>query len=47
VYDAPSLEAYQKLSLEPEFAAWYSIHTGEVKVALALADTVKMLRQAK
>jgi len=47
VWDAPSLEALQKLSSEPEFAAWYSIHTGEVKVAVGMADTAKMMRQLK
>jgi len=47
LYDTPSLEAYEKLSLEPEFVAWYNIHAVENKVVLDVPDTIKLLTQAK
>jgi len=47
VYEAPSLEAFQKLQMDPELAVWYAFNTQETKIALGMEDIVKMLKQAK
>jgi len=47
VYEAPSLEAFQKLGMEPELLAWYAYNTCEVKSAISSEEAMKMLKQAK
>jgi len=47
VYEAPSLEAMQKLSMEPEIIAWSAYNTYEVKLAISSEELMKMLKQAK
>jgi len=41
------LDAFQKLGMEPEVLALSAYETYEVKLALSMEETVKMLRQAK
>ena len=47
VYEAPSLEAFQKLGREPEIQAWYAYNTTEMKIALSAEEAAQMLLQAK
>ena len=47
IYEAPSLEAFQKLSMEPEFLAWSSWTTTKTRMVSGLEDIVKKLKQAK
>jgi len=47
VIEAPSLEAFQKISMEPEAMAVGAGETYEVKLALGIQEIVKMLRQTK
>ena len=44
VFDAPSLEAFQKMAAEPEILRWSSFNTMEVKL-VATVDDVKGLLQ--
>lgn len=45
VYEAPSLEAFQKLGREPEILAWSAYNTFEVKSAISAEEAIKMLKQ--
>ena len=45
--EAPSLEVWQKMSMEPELLAVTSTETYEVKLAQNLEEINKMLKQAK
>jgi hypothetical protein len=47
VIEAPSLEAFQKISMEPEAMAVGASETYEVKLALSIEEINKMLRQIK
>ena len=47
IYESPSLEAFQKLSMDPELAAWNVLNTTETKIGYGLQDVEKMVRQAK
>jgi hypothetical protein len=47
VIEAPSLEAFQKFSMDPEVIAMSASETTEVKMALNLEEIIKMLRQTK
>jgi hypothetical protein len=47
VSEAPSLDAFQKLGMEPEVLALNAYETYEVKVALSAEEAMKMLKQAK
>ena len=47
VFEAPSLEAFAKCGMEPEVLALSAYETYEVKLALGMEETMKMLRQAK
>lgn len=47
VGEAPSLDAFQKLGMEPEVMALNAYSTYEVKVASSMEDAAKMLRKAK
>lgn len=44
VYDAPSLEALLKLSMEPEVMAWAGYNTTETKPIMTLEETMKFLK---
>jgi hypothetical protein len=47
VSEAPSLEAFNKLCMEPEIMALNAYETYEIKLALNAEEAFKMLRQAK
>ncbi len=44
VYDAPSMEAMQKFSMEPEMMAWLGYNTTELKPIMTLEDTMKLMK---
>jgi hypothetical protein len=45
--EAPSLDAFQKFLMEPEWMALLAYGTVETKIALSAEEATKMLRQAK
>lgn len=45
VIEAPSLEAYQKLSMEPETLALMEFQTIDTKVLTPLEESMKLLQQ--
>lgn len=44
VYDAPSIEALLKLSMEPEIMAWMGYNDTETKPIMTLEDTMKLMK---
>ena len=44
VYEAPNSEALQKLSLEPELLKWMAFNTSEIKLAMSLEESNKLLK---
>jgi hypothetical protein len=44
VYEAPSSEALQKFSMEPEIAKWMAWNTSEIKLAMSLEESMKLLK---
>jgi L-rhamnose mutarotase len=44
VYDAPSLEAFQKMGMEPVIAAWGSFNTMEIRMVSPLEEIKGMIR---
>lgn len=44
VYEAPSLEALMKFSMEPEIMAWMSYHTTETMPIKTVEEAMKMLK---
>lgn len=47
IYEAPSLEAFQNFSNEPECLAWSSWNTTKTRIVSGMDDIVKKLKQAK
>jgi hypothetical protein len=47
VIEAPSLEAFQKLRMEPEARAVAATETIEIKIVVNKEEIMKMLRQTK
>jgi uncharacterized protein with GYD domain len=47
LYEAPSYEAFEKLSMEPEFLAIGAFETMETKALISNEEISKMLRQVK
>lgn len=45
VYDAPSLEAFQKMAMEPEILQWSAFNTMEIKLVATVDDVMKILKQ--
>lgn len=45
VYDSPSLDAFQKMAMEPEILQWSAINTMEIKMVATLDDVMKLLKQ--
>jgi len=43
-YDAPSLEAFQNMAMEPEILQWSSFNTMEIKSVSTLDDVMKILK---
>jgi hypothetical protein len=44
VYEAPSLDAFLKLQREPEIMKWVAQQTTEIKVAMTLEESMKLLK---
>jgi hypothetical protein len=47
VFEVPSMDAFQKVSMEPEVQALSAYMTSEVKLALTMEEAMKMLPRAK
>jgi len=44
VYEAPSSDALQKFSMEPEMVKWMAWNTSEIKLAMTLDESIKLLK---
>jgi hypothetical protein len=44
VYEAPSSEALQKFAIEPELLKWMDWNTSEIKLAMGLEESMKLLK---
>ena len=44
VYEAPSSEALQKFSMEPDIAKWMAWNTNDIKLAMSLEESNKLLK---
>ncbi|MGD0159617.1 MAG: hypothetical protein ABSB89_04900 [Candidatus Bathyarchaeia archaeon] len=44
VYEAPSSDALQEFSMEPEMVKWMAWNTSEIKLAMSLEESMKLLR---
>ena len=44
VYEAPSSEALQKFSMEPDIAKWMAWNTSEIKLAMSLEESMQLLK---
>jgi hypothetical protein len=44
-YDAPTLEAFQKMAAEPEILQWSSFNTMEINMVNSFDDVMMMLKQ--
>ncbi|MFH1327327.1 MAG: DUF3303 family protein [Candidatus Bathyarchaeota archaeon] len=47
VFEAPSLEAFQKCAMEPEHEKMSAYNTMEVKLAMSIEEATKILKQTK
>jgi hypothetical protein len=45
VFDAPSLEAFQKLAMEPEIVQWSAFNTMEIKLVTTVDEVMGLLKQ--
>lgn len=45
VYEAPSLDAFEKLGMEPEIVALSEFETYEIKLAYRMEESMRMLQQ--
>jgi len=44
VYEAPSSEALQQFSMEPDILKWMAWNTSEIKLAMSLEESVELLK---
>ena len=44
VYDAPTMEAMMKFSMEPEVMAWMGYNTTETKPVMTLEEAMKLIK---
>jgi hypothetical protein len=44
VYEAPSSDALQKFSMEPEIVKWMAWNTSEIKLAMSPEESLKLLK---
>lgn len=44
VYEAPSSEALQEFSMEPDMVKWMAWNTSEIKLAMSLEESIKLLK---
>jgi hypothetical protein len=45
VYEAPSSEALQNFSMEPEIVKWMAWNTSEIKLAMSFEESLTLLQQ--
>jgi L-rhamnose mutarotase len=45
VFDAPSLDVFQKMSMEPEIVQWSAFNTMEIKMVATVNDVMGLLKQ--
>lgn len=45
VYDAPSLEAFQQMAMEPEILQWSSFNKMEIKLVTNVEDVKRLLER--
>ena len=45
VFDAPTLEAFEKLAMEPEIVQWSAFNTMEIKLVATVDDVKRLLAQ--
>ena len=43
VFDAPTLEAFQKMAMEPEILQWSAFNTMEIKLVATVEDVKRLL----
>ena len=44
LYEATSSEALQEFSMEPEMVKWMAWNTSEIKLAMSLEESIKLLK---
>jgi hypothetical protein len=44
VYEAPSSDALQEFSMEPEIVKWMAWNTSEIKLAMSLEESLELLK---
>ena len=44
VFDSPSLEAFQKMAMEPEILQWSAFNTMEIKMVASVNDVMGLLK---
>src|SRR4030042_812711 len=44
VYEAPTSEALQEFSMEPDMVKWMAWNTSEIKLAMSLEESIKLLK---
>ena len=44
VFDSPSLEAFQKMAMEPEIVQWSAFNTMEIKMVSSVNDVMGLLK---
>lgn len=44
VYEAPSSDGLQKFSMEPDIVKWMAWNTSEIKLAMGLEESIKLLK---
>jgi hypothetical protein len=47
VYEAPSSEALVPLRILAELLKWMAFNTSEIKLAMSLEESIKLLKQTK
>jgi len=45
VFDAPSLDVFQKMAMEPEIVQWSAFNTMEIKMVTSVNDVMGLLKQ--
>jgi L-rhamnose mutarotase len=44
VFDSPSLEAFQKMAMEPEIVQWSAFNTMEIRMVASVNDVMGLLK---
>jgi len=45
VFDAPGLDVFQKMAMEPEIVQWSAFNTMEIKMVTTVHDVMGLLKQ--